>query len=184
MSRLGFRQSNKAGTTGAGIEQSVQPLRRRQGEAQGDGTAARRVERPQLGFAQDRRAERIGDDEAAFRRDQLVRETRGDGEIEPVALLPVFRPFAIGAEIGDRGFDLDDRDLAAAAERDDVGAPAAGKVEFMQAGKAELAQRPADAPREQGGTAGRAFRYRIGGIIGNRHDDVFLTIPDKRRTAP
>ena len=35
----------------------------------------------------------------------------------------VVAPFAVGAEIGEAGLDLDDQQAPVAAERDDVGAP-------------------------------------------------------------
>ena len=47
-----------------------------------------------------------------------------DREIKAVAMGGVVAPFAVGAEVGDRGFDLDDQQRALAVERDDVGAPA------------------------------------------------------------
>jgi hypothetical protein len=37
---------------------------------------------------------------------------------------PVVDPFLVGAEIGDRRFDLDDEDFSAAAEGDEIGAAA------------------------------------------------------------
>jgi len=39
---------------------------------------------------------------------------------------PVFHPFLIGAEIGDRRFDLDDQNFPIAAERDQIGAAPTG----------------------------------------------------------
>ena len=48
------------------------------------------------------------------------------GEEQPVAMQPVVLPFLIGAEIGDRGFDLDDPDFAGGIEGHQIGAAAGG----------------------------------------------------------
>ena len=52
------------------------------------------------------------------------------GEEQPVAVQPVVGPFLIGAEIGHRRFDFDNDDLAVAAERHQVGAPARRQRQF------------------------------------------------------
>ncbi len=60
----------------------------------------------------------------------------------------VVAPFAVGAKVGDRGFDLDDQQRAVAAERDDVGAAAVEQRQFGNGGKAARAQQPANAARD------------------------------------
>jgi hypothetical protein len=84
-------------------------------EAKQEPPSARRSHAPEIGLAQDFCAVRIGDDEAGLRRRHLDRRRIGNGEIEPVAASGVGAPFAVGPEIGRRGFDLDDQDLALAA---------------------------------------------------------------------
>ena len=69
-------------------------------------------------------------------------------EIEAVREIAIAAPFAVGAEIGDRGFDFDDDQIARPAERQDVGAAAIGEREFEQAGIAELGERAAGAARQ------------------------------------
>ena len=78
----------------------MQPKRRAAGEPEHHGLAPRGIQ-PVLGcLADEIGAEAVGEDEAAILRDELPREVGVDGEIEPVAPLPVFRPFPVGAEIG------------------------------------------------------------------------------------
>ena len=92
---------------------------------------ARRRGKPMLGrFAHDRSAESVGDDQPGIRRKNLARHVDDGGEEQPVAMQPVVGPFLVGAEIGDRGFDFDDDDLAVAAERDQIGAPARRQRQF------------------------------------------------------
>src|SRR5205823_3399968 len=95
-----------------------------------------------------------------FRRYEVARKIRRDGEKEPVAELPVIGPFAVGAKIGERRFDLDDGDLAAAAERHDVGAATVGEGDLEQAGIAKLRQGAADAARQESGETGFLGRRR------------------------
>ena len=70
----------------------------------------------ELGFAQDFRAIRIGDDEAGLDRHELAPASLGNGEIEPVAASDIVAPFAVGAKVGGRGLDLDDQHLALAID--------------------------------------------------------------------
>src|SRR6185437_7252042 len=48
--------------------------------------------------------------------------------------------FLVGVKIGRRGFDLDNANLAVAAEREKIGAPSARQRHFAQRGKALLPQ--------------------------------------------
>ena len=78
-------------------------------------------------LADDLRAEGVGHDQPGVGREDFARHLERGGEEQPVAVQPIVDPFLVGAEIGDRRFDLDDPDLAAGAERHQVGAPAGGE---------------------------------------------------------
>jgi CheY-like chemotaxis protein len=79
---------------------------------------------PVLGrLAHDRGGERVGQDQAGVLGKDRERHGKRRREEQPIAMHPVIQPFAIGAEILDRGFDLDDPDVARAVECDEVGAP-------------------------------------------------------------
>ncbi len=93
-------------------------------KAQHDGSAPRRRQPVLRRFAHDRRAEGIRHDQADVGRKDLAGHADDGGEEQPVAMQPVFHPFLIGAEIGDRRFDLDNENLAVAARRDQIGAAA------------------------------------------------------------
>jgi len=76
-------------------------------------------------------------------------------EIKTIGKFAVGRPFAIGAEIGDRRLDLDNHQVASFAEREDVGAPSVREREFDEARVAELIEGAADTPsKERGGRDG------------------------------
>ena len=63
------------------------------------------------------RAERVGDDQPGVLGENLARHLERGGEEQPVAMRAVVHPFLVGAEILDRGLDLDDPDLARRVER-------------------------------------------------------------------
>ena len=67
---------------------------------------------------------------------------------KPVAVQPVFHPFLIGAEIGHRRFDLDDQNLAVAAERDQIGAAARRQRQLADHAIADRMQEPRGAARD------------------------------------
>jgi hypothetical protein len=71
-------------------------------------------------------------------------------EIKTICKIAVGRPFAIGTEIGDRAFDLDNQEITTLAEPEDVGAAPIDQREFGEAGIAELLKRAADAACEEG----------------------------------
>jgi len=83
--------------------------------------------------------------EATILGDERDGKNFGDGKIETIGEIAILGPFAIGSEIGDRAFDLDDRKLAAAAEGEDIGSPTAGERELEKAREAELFERAANA---------------------------------------
>src|ERR1035437_7282661 len=66
----------------------------------------------------------------------LARHRNASGQEQQVAMGPVVLPFLIGAEIGHRGLDLDDPDLAASIERHQIGAAAGRQRQFAHHGKA------------------------------------------------
>src|SRR5438046_678157 len=83
---------------------------RRRGAREGEHQAlARRGMQPMLRrLTDDRGPEGIGDDEASVFRENLARHVERGREKQPVAVRPIVQPFLVGAEVGDRGFDLDD----------------------------------------------------------------------------
>ena len=86
-------------------------------------------------LAHDLRAERVGDDQPGVLRENLARHFERGGEEQPVAMRAIVHPFLVGAEILDRGLDLDDPDLARSVERDEVGAPPDGSGNSLTAEK-------------------------------------------------
>ena len=69
----------------------------------------------------------VGDDQAGVLGKNLARHIDGRCEEQSVAMEPVIHPFLVGAEILDRGLDLDDGDHPVAGERHKVSAPARAK---------------------------------------------------------
>src|SRR5438874_259594 len=136
------------------IELAVQPARRGERKAQGQGAAPGRGERGEGAMAQQRRAKRVRHYEATFFGDEEGGKLVRHSEIEPVRELPIKGPFTIGAEIGHRAFDLDYHQVAGLAERQDVGAAAVGEREFAKARIAELLERAANASRQQNRSGG------------------------------
>ena len=61
----------------------------------------------------------------------------------------VVLPFLVGAEIGDRGFDLDDPDFAAGIERHQIGAAAGRQRQFAHHAEAVRVQQPRGAARDR-----------------------------------
>ena len=99
---------------------------------------------------------RIGKDEPYFGRRQVAREILGDGEVEPVAVRQIFGPFVVGAEIGNRGLDLGDHDLAPAVEADEVDAAPRAKPKLGEHAVAHMAEQAADTACERARVALRA----------------------------
>ena len=62
------------------------------------------------------------------------------GEEQPIAMAAIVDPFLVGAEIGHRGFYLDNDDFAVAPERDQIGAPARRQRQFADHTIAERVQ--------------------------------------------
>ena len=86
----------------------------------------------------DRCALGIGQDNAAVGRQYLLQEIRVDGEEKKISILKVLELCLIGAKIGGRGFDLDDRDPALPVESDHIDPAALLQSEFNQATFAAL----------------------------------------------
>ncbi|ESW69250.1 hypothetical protein X773_28310 [Mesorhizobium sp. LSJC285A00] len=120
-------------------------------------------------IAQNLGAVAVGEDEAAFLGEDLRWHARMGGEEEAVGVQPVIRPFAVDAKILDRGFDLDDPDVALPGQRHKVGAPPGGQRQFGQHMHAHLHKQPLHATPHQHG----AFRLAAidQGIEENRGDD-------------
>ena len=78
------------------------------------------------------------------------------GEEEAVGMQPVVRPFPVDAKILDRGFYLDDPDVALPGQRDEVGAAAGRQAEFGQHMRAHLGQQPLHAAPDDHGAFGLA----------------------------
>jgi len=102
------------------IGQTMQPVRGGLGEAQQERPAARGRHSLKLGLAHDFGAVRIGGDEVRLERHPDGGRPLRNGEIEPVAAGGIVAPLAVGAKV--RRLDLDDRRLAVAIDRRDVGA--------------------------------------------------------------
>ena len=96
----------------------------------------------------------IGHDQSGVGRENLARHILRGGEEQPVAMGAVVLPFLVGAEIGDRGFDLDDPDRAAGIERHQIGAAAGRQRQFADHAEAVRVQQPRRAARD----AQRGFR--------------------------
>ena len=92
----------------------------------------------------------------SLRKDLAGHFDRG-GEEQPVAVQPVVHPFLVGAEIGDRGLDLDDPDFAVAAERHEIGAPAGRQ---RQLAHHAIAERSAAAARCRARPSARSADWR------------------------
>ncbi len=60
-------------------------------------------------FAQDGRAIGVRENKTGVLRHDFGRHAFRDSEIKPVAMRPVFAPFAVNAEIGDGRFDFHDQ---------------------------------------------------------------------------
>ena len=149
----------------AGIKLPPQALRRQLGEAQGHRPAAGRDERMCDTVTQECGTVAVRHYEATIIRDQKGRKIAGDSKIQAVGKVSVARPFAIGTEIGNRTLDLDRNQFASLAEGKDIGAAAAGKREFDEAGITELAERAADSACENAGAERRrsifeGYHYR------------------------
>jgi hypothetical protein len=93
------------------------------GIAQKHGAAGRGGHSVFGGWPYDIGAIGIGQDQACVLRKLAGRHALGDREEKPVAVGAIIAPFGVGTEIREGGFDFDDKDLAVALKRDDVGAP-------------------------------------------------------------
>jgi hypothetical protein len=134
-------------TAGLGIERAAQPGGGYPGKAQGHGPAPPRGKRGGSAFAQYRRAKRIRHHQATILRDQRGRKPARHGETQAVGKFAIVRPFVVGAKIGDRTLDFDDNQVAALAERQNIGAAAVGEREFDEARIAEVIEGAAHAAR-------------------------------------
>ena len=91
---------------------------------------------------------RVGDDQPGVRRKYLAGHLDRGGKEQPVAVHPVVHPFLVGAEIRDRGLDLDDPDFAVGAERHEIGAAARRQRQFADHAEAVRMQQPRGAARD------------------------------------
>jgi hypothetical protein len=135
-----------------GVELAAQADRGGARDAQHDRPPPGGRYRRRRAVAQNGCAKRVGHDQATFFGDEHGRKPARHGEIKPVGELPVTAPFMVGAEVGDRGFDLDNDQIACPAEREDIGAAAVGEREFEETGIAppgERAARPAGQHRRR-----------------------------------
>ena len=122
------------------------------GDEQAIGASAGKAQRQRLarggcqfvfrGVAHDLSVVAVGENHAAVFRKNVERHSRMGGEEKSVAMAPVVGPFAVDAEILDRGLDFDNLDLALFRQRHEVGAAAAGQSEFRQHGMTHFAQQP------------------------------------------
>ena len=115
-------------------------------------------------------------------RESAPRKVACHGEIEAVGQIAVVRPFAVGAEIGYRTFDLDDHQFAVAAERQDVGAPPVGEREFCEARISELSGRGNPACEQCCGVRRASDRLGVRGMAGCAVHHDRLVLNSSRRT--
>ena len=123
----------------------------------------------------------IGDDQAGVFRKNLAGQILREGKEQPVAMHPVVLPFLVGAQIFHRRLDLDDPDVAALVQGDQVGAPSRRQWQLADAGKAERPQQPRGTARdrerrrieESGGLGGCPFAPNATGNIATE-DLVYL----------
>jgi hypothetical protein len=78
-------------------------------------------------------------------------------------------PFGVGAKIGDRGFDFDDKNRGVHGERDDVGAPSRKQRQFGDGRKVEPPQQPPRAARDKKRRPGLAAVLRREWLWQSRH---------------
>jgi len=123
----------------------LQAQRRGAREAEHHGLAPRRRKTLLGRFAHQRGAIAVGQDKPRRCGDDLAREIGGNGEIEPVAIVEVVLPFAVGLIVEQAGLDLDNGDIAAGRKRHHVGAPAIGQRQFGDDREAERPEGAADA---------------------------------------
>ena len=167
------RASRRIAVRPGRIDQRLQPHRRRAREQQ-----HHRLARGGRQFVLRRRAfdfgaEGIGHDQPGVGRENLARHLERCGEEQAVAMRAIVRPFLIGAEIGDRGFDLDDPDLAARVERDQIGAAAGRQRQFADHARSRAraaAARCRARPRAPSPTGGRRREQQVSGRAGSYAD--------------
>jgi hypothetical protein len=80
--------------------------------------------------------------------------------VEPVAELEVVGPFAVAEQVGARGLDLDDHQLALGVDSHQVGAPAVAQRHLGERPDVVAREQPADAAGD---------RARAPGVVGKRH---------------
>ena len=136
---------------GLRVETSAQPHCPDAGEPQSQRASASRGERHRGAVPQQCSTKGIGHHQATFLRNKHLRKVVRHREIKTIGKFAVGRPFAIGAEIGDRRLDLHNYQVASFAEREDVGAPPVREREFDEACVAELIEGAADTPSEERG---------------------------------
>ena len=136
---------------GLRVEMASQPRRRETRKAQGEGAASPAAERGRATIAQQSSTERICHHQTTFLGDQPSRKVVWNREIETICEIAISYPLAIGTEVGDRGFDLDNRKVTSLTEAQDVRAASVGEWKFDESSVAELAERAANPSREEYG---------------------------------
>jgi hypothetical protein len=79
----------------------------------------------------------VGQNEAHILREVVAWHALGDREEKPVAIGAIVLPCVIGAEVREGGFDFDNKDLAVARKRDNVGVSSRDERQFGQCRKIE-----------------------------------------------
>ncbi len=133
------------------VEMAPQPRSRETRKAQGEGTASPAAERSWVTIAQQSSSERIRHHQTTFLGDQTSWKVVGNREIQTICEIAVSYPLAIGTEVGDRGFDLDDRKITSLAEAEDVRPASVGEWKFDESSVAELVEHAANPSREEHG---------------------------------
>ena len=123
----------------------------------------------------------VGQDEAGVRREHLVWKFGRDGEKQPVAIVPVLRPFGVGAKVGNARLDFNNPAVSGWAESHDIGSPAICQHHLGQALKAVRLEDPLDAAqdlpggwREFGLDLDFCSRWRV--LRGLRHGAAIMAV--------
>jgi hypothetical protein len=100
------------------------------------------------GGAHDLAAVAVGDDEARVLGQHLAGKRRRHGEEQPVAELAILGPLLVGAEVFQRGLDLDDPNLAAVGDAGHVRPPPVGQSHLAHRRQPVGLEQPGNAPAD------------------------------------
>ncbi len=121
---LFYRKRRSEGAGAGGILEERQTRRRKHGKTVQQATATGR-RHPMLRRGADQFGkEPVCDDQAGFLAEQVGGEIRVNGEIQRIAEVAIFRPFAVGKKVARAGFHFDASKTPVRPQREEVGAAA------------------------------------------------------------